>query len=30
MDREKYKHMHGGSMSSIKKASFEAALKGKK
>ncbi len=30
MDHEKYMHMHGGSTSSMKKASFEVALKGKK
>ncbi len=30
MDHEKYMHMHGGGMSSMKKASFEVALKGKK
>ena len=30
MDHEKYMHMHGGSMSSMKKASFEVALKSKK
>lgn len=30
MDHEKYMHMHGGSMSSMKKASFEIALKDKK
>ena len=30
MDHEKYMHMHGGKMSSMKKASFEVALKGKK
>ncbi len=30
MDHERYRHMHGGSGSSMKKASFEVALKGKK
>jgi len=30
MNHEKYMHMHGGDMSSMKKASFEVVLKGKK
>jgi len=30
MNHEKYIHMHGGGMSSMKKASFKVALKGKK
>lgn len=30
MDHEKYMHMHGGGMSSMKKATYEIALKGKK